>query len=291
LDQFIINYDFDKEGDREYHQIIGNGFTILDEYSLELLSQKILARGLIIQNELVNGEDKGYEAKINNLASQFQKADKMFLNYPLELIQREVWKKIKGEKDLGKEFQNKLQELEKILIAEDEIIATAPNLEQIKNKINELKFTIQRQSQQITQLRQDQAEKISTINSLNSSYERLSSTVETKIKGLEKDLGEKIKSLEIAEFSARESRELLTKCEKDYKKKVHNLSNSLTSETETNQKLANLLNEKDQYITDLRTTIEELEENKEKIEKDLEARQKLNNQLTDRVNKLEKYKK
>lgn len=88
LDAYITKYDFAKQGDHEYHKIIGGGYTYLEEYALEMLSQKVLARALIKQNELVNGADKDYEQKINALARQFQKADQMPIKYELDLMQR-----------------------------------------------------------------------------------------------------------------------------------------------------------------------------------------------------------
>jgi len=91
LDNYITNYDFAQQGNPDYHRLIGSGYTYLDEYALEFLSQQVLARALIKQNELVNKSgDEGYEQKINNLARQFQRAEQMELNYPLEVIQREL---------------------------------------------------------------------------------------------------------------------------------------------------------------------------------------------------------
>lgn len=115
MDDFITNYDFDREGNQEYHQIVGGAFTSMTEFALQQLSQQVLARALIKQNRLVNGEDEPYEREINNLARQFQKVNSMHNQYPLELVQRELQRELRGSKDLQKEFQRKLLELEALL--------------------------------------------------------------------------------------------------------------------------------------------------------------------------------
>ena len=91
LDSYVTNYDFDREGEQAYHSLVGAaGYTYLDEYALELLSQQVLARALIKQNELMKGKDEEYEKKINILARQFQQANQMAPQQSLELIQQKV---------------------------------------------------------------------------------------------------------------------------------------------------------------------------------------------------------
>jgi hypothetical protein len=46
------------------------------------------------------------------LARKFQRASDMFIKGPLKAIQREVLRELAGEKDLAREFQNQLEELE-----------------------------------------------------------------------------------------------------------------------------------------------------------------------------------
>ncbi|CAG8435211.1 5932_t:CDS:2 [Ambispora gerdemannii] len=66
LDNFIINYDYEQEGGSEYKQIIGGGLGSLNEMAFQQLNQQVLARVLIAQNRLINGEDEKYETEINN---------------------------------------------------------------------------------------------------------------------------------------------------------------------------------------------------------------------------------
>lgn len=283
LDNFVLNYDFSREGNQDYHQIIGNGFTsLLDEKALELLSQQVLARCLIKQNELIEGKNEDYEQKINGLSLQFQRASDMFVKSPLKAIQREVIRELAGEKDLTKEFQNQLEELEIILRNGDESIGGIPDLELIKNKITNLQTTIQKQKEIITQLRQVHQEQKQLYNKLwetnQKGEEKLnfySDNVKTKesiindYKQEVSQLGTKIQELTETEANEKLCRERIVELEEEI------ITNSTTLKNEFNA----LLKNKDTYITQLESVLGELKENKKEIEENLTAVNSLNEKL------------
>jgi hypothetical protein len=299
LNNFVLNYDFNQEGNAEYHQIIGNGFTsLLDERALELLSQQVLARCLIKQNQLVDGKNEEYEQEISNLARQFQRASNMFLKAPLKTIQKEVIRELAGKKDLVREFQNQLEELEMILRTGDEPLVGVPDLEQIKNKIGTLQNTIQKQKKEIIQLQQTCQEKKQSYNQLWKTNEEkeeklkfYSDNVKTK-EGIINDykqevnqLEEKIQDLVIVEENEKNCRQRIADLEQEINDKTSALQN------EFNQ----LLLQKDNYISQLEETLKELKESKQALESNLKSSnalsQKLLSQEQSRQNKWAKIKK
>jgi len=86
LDQWIENYDFSKEGDENYHKIMGKRFKGFSEYNkdyeeyptspfeeydyglsaMEKMAQQILGRCYIELNKLVHGQEDDWETIIKN---------------------------------------------------------------------------------------------------------------------------------------------------------------------------------------------------------------------------------
>jgi chromosome segregation ATPase len=152
LDNFIENYDYNREGEQDYHKVYcGGNFTSLNEFSLAHMSQQILARALIKQNQLINGTDEKYETEINSFASQFQKISDFYNQYPLPVLQREMTRQLLGEKDLVREFQAKLLELEKLCNPNTDFNNESPtNFEQIKEAIIKLQNITHQQKERLT---------------------------------------------------------------------------------------------------------------------------------------------
>jgi hypothetical protein len=150
FDDFIANYDYSREGEQDYHKVYCGSFTSLNEFSLAHMSQQILARALIKQNELINGTDESYEAAINNFASQFQKTGDFYNQYPLSVLQRELTRQLLGEKDLVREFQEKLLELEKLCGPNISIDNETPaNFDKIKETIIKLQNITRQQKENL----------------------------------------------------------------------------------------------------------------------------------------------
>ena len=283
LDNFVLNYDFSKEGDQEYHQIIGNAFTsLLDERALELLSQQVLARCLIKQNELMEGKNEEYEREINNLAHQFQRASDMFVKSPLKAIQKEVIRELAGEKDLTREFQNQLGELEMILRNGDESIGGVPDLEQIKNKIGILQNTIQVQKEEIIQLRQVIINKKQVYDDLlKKGQEReeklnfyadnikIKEGIVDEFKKEVNQLEEKIESLGLAEENEKICRQRIA----DLEEEIHTKTTTLQNEFDK------LINEKDDCVSQLQGILKTAKETEQKLKTDLEIQQETNQKL------------
>ncbi|CAJ0748911.1 23179_t:CDS:2 [Entrophospora sp. SA101] len=112
LKKYLEEYDFSRAGDIQYHKICGSKvtedkftmhkkpidvkgkiiikpFEILDNTALDNLANKYLARCLIIQNRLIEGENKEYESEINDLAEGYQLCNYMEIRHsPLRLGQK-----------------------------------------------------------------------------------------------------------------------------------------------------------------------------------------------------------
>ncbi|KLL02996.1 MAG: hypothetical protein MRERV_58c010 [Mycoplasmataceae bacterium RV_VA103A] len=73
LDDWVRNYDVSKIGDKEYHKICGEEMKIEiyfpDCSALDNLSNKIIARNLVIANRLTDGIDKEYEEWVTSLGN------------------------------------------------------------------------------------------------------------------------------------------------------------------------------------------------------------------------------
>src|SRR4051812_19517692 len=133
---------------------MGGNYFQLDERGLQQLAQQVLARCLIAQNQLVSGTDENYETQINNLSRKFQKGYSMYVQYPLSLIQRELQRKLRGSKNLEKEFQDKLFELENLLdLTQTPNLERAVDLTAIKEKIKDLQNTVNEQQSELVQLK------------------------------------------------------------------------------------------------------------------------------------------
>ncbi|CAH1759425.1 9870_t:CDS:2 [Entrophospora sp. SA101] len=264
LDDFINNYDFEMEGDADYHSIIGGGLTSLDEYAVEQLSQTALARALIKQNELVEGQkNEQYEKVINNYARSFQKSNSMYIQYELTLIQREVLRKIAGEEDPAATFQKKLLELEEVFKPIRASIdagqkPSLPSVDKIKEKITELQDITQKQKEDISQLL-NSLKKTETqrrnLEEKNRLFKESLETVFADSKEYEQKNEELTKRLTTYATNEQQYQDKIKELETEIKDLVDNHGSEIKK---LKEEITKLLTDKNEYISQLEQTIKQL---------------------------------